>query len=109
MILNVAIYNTDDHLQNFFMIHDPDGWRLSPAYDLTPSFLQNEQATIIDGMAAGISLENIINEGKLFGFSRQITLEIVDRIRASLGGWRDLITDDYARERIAIKMAQVFG
>jgi serine/threonine-protein kinase HipA len=109
MILNVAIHNTDDHLQNFSMIHDPDGWRLSPAYDLTPSFLQDEQATIIDRQVGGISTENIINEGKSFGFSRRKTLGIIDGISKAVAGWQDLIADDYARERIAVKMAQVFG
>jgi len=109
MIFNVAIHNTDDHLQNFSMIHDPDGWRLSPAYDLTPSFLQNEQATIIDGQVTGISIENVISEGKRFGFSRQKTLEIVDGIAKSLAGWHNLITDEYARKRIAIKMTPVLG
>lgn len=34
MVLNVLLINTDDHLQNFSMIHDAGGWRLSPAYDL---------------------------------------------------------------------------
>ena len=109
MILNVAIHNTDDHLQNFSMLHEPEGWRLSPVYDLTPSFFQNEQATIIDGQVRGITTENIINEGKRFGFSRQKSLEIVADIRSSLAGWRDLITDDYARERIARKMALVLA
>lgn len=109
MIMNVAIHNTDDHLQNFSMIHDADGWKLSPVYDLTPSFLQNEQATVVDGKVTDIRIENIINEGKNFGFSRPKTLEIAAGIQTSLNGWTDIITDEFARKRIAGKMLLLFG
>ncbi len=108
MVMNVAIHNTDDHLQNFSMIHYADGWQLSPVYDLTPSFLQETQATTIDGKAANISLENIVNEGKNFGFSKAKTLEIVDGLRISVSDWSDIITDDYARKKIAVRMNLVF-
>jgi serine/threonine-protein kinase HipA len=37
MVFNAVVGNTDDHLKNFWMIHDREaGWRLSPAFDLIP-------------------------------------------------------------------------
>lgn len=36
MLFNAAFGNTDDHLKNFWMIHDGSGFRLSPAFDLVP-------------------------------------------------------------------------
>jgi serine/threonine-protein kinase HipA len=36
MAFNAAIGNTDDHLKNFWMLHDDHGWRLAPAIDLVP-------------------------------------------------------------------------
>ena len=37
MVFNVLISNTDDHLRNHaFLYEGPNGWRLSPAYDLNP-------------------------------------------------------------------------
>jgi serine/threonine-protein kinase HipA len=36
MVLNAVIGNTDDHLKNFWMLHGPKGYRLSPAFDLVP-------------------------------------------------------------------------
>jgi len=36
MVFNALIGNTDDHLKNFWMLHDDSGWRLSPAFDLLP-------------------------------------------------------------------------
>jgi serine/threonine-protein kinase HipA len=37
LVLNILISNTDDHLRNHgFLYEGPEGWRLSPAYDLNP-------------------------------------------------------------------------
>lgn len=37
IVFNILISNTDDHLRNHaFLYTGPDGWRLSPAYDLNP-------------------------------------------------------------------------
>lgn len=37
IVFNILISNTDDHLRNHgFLYAGPDGWRLSPAYDLNP-------------------------------------------------------------------------
>jgi serine/threonine-protein kinase HipA len=37
MCFNICINNTDDHLRNFSLIRDENGWHHSPAYDLVPS------------------------------------------------------------------------
>ena len=36
MVFNSAFGNTDDHLKNFWMVHDDEGYRLSEAFDLLP-------------------------------------------------------------------------
>jgi serine/threonine-protein kinase HipA len=36
MVFNAALGNTDDHLKNFWMLHDANGYRLSEAFDLLP-------------------------------------------------------------------------
>lgn len=37
LVFNILISNTDDHLRNHgFLYKGPEGWRLSPAYDLNP-------------------------------------------------------------------------
>jgi serine/threonine-protein kinase HipA len=38
VVFNVLISNIDDHMRNHgFLYEGPDGWRLSPAYDLNPT------------------------------------------------------------------------
>lgn len=36
IVFNMAVSNTDDHLRNHGFILAPDGWRLSPLYDVNP-------------------------------------------------------------------------
>ena len=42
MLLNCAVSNVDDHLKNFSVLWGKStGWRLSPAYDITPAAMAN--------------------------------------------------------------------
>jgi serine/threonine-protein kinase HipA len=36
IVFSIAISNTDDHLRNHGFLLTPNGWRLSPAYDINP-------------------------------------------------------------------------
>lgn len=36
MVFNALLGNTDDHLKNFWLLRDADGYRLTPAFDLLP-------------------------------------------------------------------------
>jgi serine/threonine-protein kinase HipA len=46
MVFNAAFGNTDDHLKNFWMLHDRDGYRLSPAFDLVPDVGERREHTL---------------------------------------------------------------
>jgi serine/threonine-protein kinase HipA len=52
MVFNAIVGNTDNHLKNFWMIHDySQGWRLSPAFDLVPDLGQQGKHTLYYGLA----------------------------------------------------------
>ncbi len=36
IVFNIAVSNCDDHLRNHGFLLTPQGWRLSPAYDMNP-------------------------------------------------------------------------
>ncbi len=50
MVFNVMIGNTDDHLKNFLMLHNDEGWRLSPAFDLVPNIGFNQEHVLRIGL-----------------------------------------------------------
>ncbi len=37
VVFSVAIHNTDDHLRNLGLLHEPGGWRLAPVFDVNPN------------------------------------------------------------------------
>lgn len=100
MVLNVLIINTDDHLQNFSMLHDVNGWRLSPAFDLVPALPRDEQILRIGGGHANLTAEDLIAEGKLFGFSRPRSKKLIDEVLDKTADWKELILDTEIRLRL---------
>lgn len=49
MVFNAAISNLDDHPRNHAVLAREDGWRISPAYDLTPfAVIAQERSLALD-------------------------------------------------------------
>ena len=46
MVFNAAFGNTDDHLKNFWLVHDIGGYRLSKAFDLVPDVGERREHTL---------------------------------------------------------------
>ena len=72
--------NSDMHLKNFSMIETPQGWVLSPAYDLLNVAIANpddteELALTIEGKKKKLKKVNFINLGK----SLQLTDKQIER------------------------------
>jgi len=93
MIVNVLLVNTDDHLQNFAMLHTEQGWCLSPTYDIVPNIYQTEQILLINGKHTGLRFVDILLEGQNFGLSRhrskQVLLDVLTRISTA---WQGVFT-----------------
>jgi serine/threonine-protein kinase HipA len=95
MIFNAMIGNTDDHLKNFMMLHDDDGWKLSPAFDLLPNIGFNREHVLRIGTdTRPPDYETIMNEAKYFGLKRQKQArEVVMEIHQAVTGWRKVFAE----------------
>ena len=91
MILNICISNGDDHLQNFAILHREEGWRLSPSYDLVPNIWRQEQLLWVNGKRSEITSQDILAEGRAFGFSKKRSLAILKDVMEQLYHARGLI------------------
>jgi serine/threonine-protein kinase HipA len=64
MAFNILAENFDDHLRNFAFIHDGNGWRLSPAYDLTypayPREMPAYHALKVRGKDIGVVRDDLV-------------------------------------------------
>ena len=94
MCFNAAVSNTDDHPRNHALIADRGGWRLSPAYDITPTPTASLEPPILamdcgfDGRIA--SRENLLSAAGRFLLNRSEAEAILDSIFATVGGcWQN--------------------
>ncbi len=90
MVLNVLLINTDDHLQNFAMLHTDTGWKLSPSYDIVPNIYQTGQIIQINGKHSAISAEDIIQEGKAFGLSHHKSRQYLQDVLQKTSDWQEI-------------------
>lgn len=68
MIFNVLAHNRDDHAKNFSFILTPNGWKLSPAYDLVRSEGFNGQHTTTINGKGSPNKDDILDVAKNIGF-----------------------------------------
>jgi serine/threonine-protein kinase HipA len=90
MMINVLLQNTDDHLQNFSMLHTSAGWRLSPGYDITPNIHQERHILRIGGSDGPFCRDELLAEGRRFGLSAQKCRRLFDEVYSGLTGWQDI-------------------
>ena len=92
MVFSVLISNTDDHLRNHAFLYDgPNGWRLSPAYDLNPVPVDIKPrilATAItpDDNTASINLA--FEVAGYFELANAKAREIASEVAAAVSRWR---------------------
>jgi serine/threonine-protein kinase HipA len=86
IVFNALISNTDDHPRNHAMLAPGEGWRLSPAYDLTPSRARSlehrDLAMVVGTLGRVASRENLLSEAPRFGFEVDEANNAIDEMRA---------------------------
>lgn len=91
VVFNILISNTDDHLRNHGFLHvGPEGWRLSPAYDLNPvpaDIGPRVLATAIDLEDTTASLETAMQVAAYFGLDPPEARRIAAEVGKSVRGW----------------------
>jgi serine/threonine-protein kinase HipA len=89
MLFNAALGNTDDHLKNFAMLHDDNGWRLTPAYDLLPDVNQRREHILHFGPAGLMPTATAMGQqARVFGISPATAATIREQVIDALTHWR---------------------
>ena len=87
MVFNVYINNQDDHLKNFAFLYDEDlnRYRLSPAYDITPTKSSyGEHMTSVNGKGKNITESDMLEVAKKSNINLKIAKEIINAIKSKL-------------------------
>ncbi len=94
MVFNAMVTNNDDHPRNHAMLRTPQGWRLSPAYDIVPVALVSQERRDL-ALTAGrfgrtASIYNLVSQCDEFGLSHDEALAEIARMRSIVSGWREI-------------------
>jgi serine/threonine-protein kinase HipA len=94
VVFNVLIANTDDHLRNHgFLYTGPDGWRLSPAYDLNPVPVDIKPRVLSTAISLDndptASLELALEVARDFALSGRDAIAVAGAVGQAVARWRD--------------------
>lgn len=82
-VFNVICGNRDDHVRNHaFLMPEANVWRLSPAYDLTPTPQLDEHCLSVNGKWVNICPADMLTLAR--AFSVRNAGDIIERVQASL-------------------------
>ncbi|MCP4692130.1 MAG: HipA domain-containing protein, partial [Desulfobacterales bacterium] len=92
IVFSILISNTDDHLRNHgFLCEGPDGWRLSPAYDLNPvpaDIKPRILSTAIDLDDGAASLDLAMEVAEYFRLDKDVAHGIIKEVGTAVSTWR---------------------
>jgi len=113
MCFNALISNLDDHPRNHAILANENGWRLSPAYDLTPSPVITQENRLL-AMTCGIqgrnaNRENLLSAHAHFFLSRDEAENIIDTMAALIKkDWYSCLRRTGANEKDCATVANAF-
>jgi serine/threonine-protein kinase HipA len=95
MTFNALISNLDDHPRNHAIIAPDQHWKLSPAYDLTPSPVvaqeRRDLAMQVGAQGRYANAKNIGSEHARFLLDKEEAEKIVADMREAVGHWYDVV------------------
>jgi len=105
-VFNVVSQNNDDHTKNISFLMDNFGkWRLSPAYDITYSYNENnlwlkQHQLSVNGKRKKINSNDLLKLGKNFGIRNRKT--IIERVVEAVSQWKKIALDvDIPKHKIS--------
>jgi len=90
IVFSIAIHNTDDHLRNHGFLLTPEGWKLSPAFDINPDPDGRGLNLNISETDNSLSFDLALEVAHHFRFDPDEAAKSLKVIRNAVAGWRDV-------------------
>jgi serine/threonine-protein kinase HipA len=87
IVFSIAVSNTDDHLRNHGFILEPNGWRLSPAFDINPSPFGDGLSLAIDENDNALDFDLALSVAPYFRISKAEAEASIESIIAAVSTW----------------------
>jgi serine/threonine-protein kinase HipA len=87
IVFYISVKNTDDHLRNHGFLLTPDGWRLSPAYDVNPVYFGTGLTLNISETDNSLDWDLARSVAKYFRVKDSNASEIITKTRITVSRW----------------------
>ena len=84
---NISIGNSDDHFRNHGFLLTPQGWTLSPAFDINPS-LSKEQSLLINSYTAKSDSNILLDSCEEYMLNHNTAKQIIEEVLKGISKWK---------------------
>ncbi|MEZ5030643.1 MAG: HipA domain-containing protein [Saprospiraceae bacterium] len=109
IVFNLCVANTDDHLRNHGFLLTPNGWCLSPAYDINPNPYGNGLSLNISEHDNSLSLDLAMEVSPFFRLTEARSREIMREVCAAVSDWRECAARHGLSKHEQDRMASAFA
>lgn len=114
MCFNALISNTDDHPRNHAILAKEHDWKISPAYDLTPSvpvsIERRDLAMICGDQGRLANAANLLSQHARFSLAQEQAIVILNEMESAVkNNWYAISRTEGVSERDCEKIATAFG
>jgi len=90
IVFSISVSNTDDHLRNHGFILHPEGWVLSPAYDINPIETGTGLSLNISDNDNALDFNLAIEVAKFFRLTDERASKILEEVTNAVKHWRSV-------------------
>ncbi|MBO9199543.1 MULTISPECIES: type II toxin-antitoxin system HipA family toxin [Niastella] len=90
IVFNICVSNSDDHLRNHGFLLTPQGWMLSPAFDINPIPLSTGLSLNISEHSNELDLDLAREVGEKFRLDKVKREEIINRVTKTVSHWKEV-------------------
>jgi serine/threonine-protein kinase HipA len=108
IVFYIAVKNTDDHLRNHGFLLTPDGWILSPAYDVNPVYFGTGLTLNISETDNALDWDLARSVAKYFRIKDKQATEIITKTRTIVSQWPKIASKYKIKRSEQELMAQAF-
>lgn len=110
IVFSMAVNNTDDHLRNHGFIYTPQGWCLSPLYDVNPVPYGDNLSLMVDDKESTVDVDLALETAQYYDIDLHEAKSIAaDMFRIVKDNWRELAKNNGLSRNAIEKMYAAFS
>ena len=108
IVFNIMVRNTDDHLRNHGFLLYPNGWELSPAYDMNAVSTGTGLTLNISENDNSLSLELALEVAQHFRIKPKEASAMIDDMKKCISKWQRIASQYKLSSRELDAMSEAF-